>query len=888
MSLRKKTLRILGVVLLSLNILVYAISSNVLLENSAELERQSVHQDVERVLDALDRELADLSKVARDWAWWDDTYQFIEDGNPEYIQSNINDTTFTSLKLNLLILFKSSGQLALAESFDLEQKKEIPVPAQLQTLPNRDLLLQNVDTESSHSGIVLLPQGPILIASEPILTSNNQGPSRGTLLMGAYLDANKVKQLAELTHIPINLQPASSADIPAELGREPRQILVRALNTDAIVGYTLLPDIYGRPALLLRVDIPRAIYHQALNSVYYLLLSLLTVGLVLGTIILLILDKLVLSRLARLNTGVSKVRASGDLSLRVPLAGDDELANLGRTINGMLETVAFSQSELQTSEKKYRSVVNNVKEVIFQTDAIGLWTFLNPAWTVITGFTHSESIGTHFLTYIDAEDRQTSLELFQALVERQKTEYQREIRFLTKAGSSRWIEVYARLMLDPDGRVMGTSGTLNDITERRQTAEALLRARLAEAANQALEKEIAERQRAEAERAELLAQAEAANRLKDEFLSILSHEIRTPLNGILGWAQLLRRGRMEPVKATRALETIERNAKMQAQLIDDLLDVSRIIRGKLSLEVQPLSLVSVVDAVLETLHPAIDAKGIQIEAKLDPAASSVLGDANRLQQVVWNLLTNAVKFTPQGGQVEVRLERVNGSAQIQVQDTGQGIKAEFLPYVFERFRQADSTTTRAQGGLGLGLAIVRHLVELHGGTVQADSAGEGQGATFTVKLPLRAKDSQESEAKQSLPSVWANAVFPGLRVLVVDDETDARELLTFVLEEAGAEVTAVDSTPEALAVLDRWSPSILLSDIGMPGEDGYALIRQIRSRSAAAGGQIPAAALTAYASEEDRTRVLAAGFQFYLTKPIDPVELKETVARLARQILRPL
>ncbi|MBD2014970.1 response regulator [Microcoleus sp. FACHB-53] len=397
-----------------------------------------------------------------------------------------------------------------------------------------------------------------------------------------------------------------------------------------------------------------------------------------------------------------------------------------------------------------------------------------------------------------------------------------------------------------------------------------------------------ERQWAEEKRIQMLAreqearqQAEAANRIKDEFLAVLSHELRSPLNPILGWSKLLRNGRLNAAKTAQALEIIERNAQLQSQLIEDLLDVSRILRGKLSLNMTPVNLAATIKAALETVRLAAEAKSIQIQTLFDPTIGQVLGDTARLQQVIWNLLTNAVKFTPEGGRVEVLLQQIGSQAQIQVRDTGKGISPDFLPHVFEYFRQADATTTRTFGGLGLGLAIVRHLVELHGGTVSADSQGEGQGATFTVRLPLIKDKSDRSKAEGNFsPLVPQSSPLSGIRVLVVDDDTDSREFFAFVLEQLGAQVSTVTSAGEAIAFLEQSQPNILLSDIGMPDMDGYMLMRQIRAMPPEQGGQILAIALTAYAGEIDRQQALAAGFQHHLAKPVEPNELVKVILNL--------
>jgi signal transduction histidine kinase len=389
-------------------------------------------------------------------------------------------------------------------------------------------------------------------------------------------------------------------------------------------------------------------------------------------------------------------------------------------------------------------------------------------------------------------------------------------------------------------------------------------------------------------------QAEEANRMKDEFLATLSHELRTPLNAMLGWAQVLRLGKLDEAASARALETIERNARAQAQLIADLLDVSRIITGKLRLDFQPVELRRIVEAALESVRPAADAKGIRLAITLGPLESPVLGDSDRLQQVVWNLLSNAIKFTAREGAVEVRLGQNGASAEVRVSDTGVGIRPDFLPYVFDRFRQAEGAITRTHGGLGLGLSIVRHLVELHGGTVDVASEGEGKGASFVVSLPMRSaladpKRGAAVEAPQWVEEgleagadPWSGpALLRGLRVLVVEDEDDTRDLLVTALEQCGASVAAAASVADALNRLDEQVPDVLVSDLAMPGEDGFSLIRQVRARPAERGGEVPAAALTAYARAEDRVRSLAAGFQMHVPKPVDPAGLVRLVAALA-------
>lgn len=389
---------------------------------------------------------------------------------------------------------------------------------------------------------------------------------------------------------------------------------------------------------------------------------------------------------------------------------------------------------------------------------------------------------------------------------------------------------------------------------------------------------------------DVLTNLEQANQTKDEFLATVSHELRTPLNAMMGWATILRRGGLDATTTAHALEVLERNARSQAQLIEDLLDVSRIITGKLRLDALPLSLAQVIKAAVDVVHPAADARGVRLEVMLDPLAGPVLGDSGRLQQVVWNLLNNAVKFTLDGGRVQIRLQRTNSHVEIVVSDNGQGISQEFLPFVFDRFRQADGSLARKHGGMGLGLAIVRHLVELHGGTVSAFSAGRNKGSIFTVKLPLMtarnigtvdtASARKQTKARAGIPIDCAPAL-EGLNLLVVEDETDTRELLTTIFQGCKAEVREAASSREAMNLLGEWTPDVLISDIQMPGEDGYSLIRKVRERELSNGTRLPAVALTAHARVDDRVRALSAGFDAHISKPVEPDELIMVVASLA-------
>ncbi|WP_392478909.1 response regulator [Nostoc sp. C110] len=528
-------------------------------------------------------------------------------------------------------------------------------------------------------------------------------------------------------------------------------------------------------------------------------------------------------------------------------------------------------AELRQSEERLRSLSTCSPVGIFEIDTEGGCRYTNPRYQIICGLKAVESLEKSWLESVHPEDRERAVASWSAYIYEGR-DYSEEFRFQTAQGIIRWVQVRSSPMLSGQGELLGYVGTLEDITERKQAEEVRAQVIREQTARQ---------------------EAEAANRMKDEFLAVLSHELRTPLTSMLGWSKILRSKKLDDKATSRALEAIERNAISQMQLIEDILDVSRIIRGQLRLNVSAVNLISVMEAALEAVRPLAEPKEIQLNTVLDTSVGSVYGDPARLQQIVWNLLTNAIKFTPKGGRVEVNLSIVCGEeqqitqkyAQIQVIDTGIGISSEFLPKVFERFRQADSTTTRSHNGLGLGLAIVRHLVELHKGTIFAQSPGSGQGATFTVRLPLlqdNRGNRENREATEEISSSVASTPLAGLKVLVVDDEADTRNLLSFMFEEYGAIATAVASVDEALAVLEQAKADILISDIGMSEQDGYTLIRKLRSLEPEKGGCMPAIALTAYTREEDRLEALSAGFQQYLSKPIDPTKLIAMVASVLK------
>ena len=556
---------------------------------------------------------------------------------------------------------------------------------------------------------------------------------------------------------------------------------------------------------------------------------------------------------------------------RVGLIEKQPLAIPPNEANNITESKG-TQEGLRTSEIRYRRLFEAARDGILILNALTLKiTDVNPFMTELLGYSRDEFLGKELWEIGLFSDREASKTAFRELQEIGYLRYE-DLPLQTTKGERREVEFVSNVYMEADQQVIQCN--IRDITERKNAEKE--REMLLESAQVAH------------------AEAEAANSIKDEFLAILSHELRTPLTSILGWSNMLADGNLDEQASKRALETITRNARAQRQLIDDLLDISRVITGKLRLDVRPVELAPMIQAVVDDLGPAADARSIQLQLAVDPRRSPISGDPDRLQQIIWNLLTNAIKFTPKGGRVQVRFERVESHVEITISDTGQGIALELLPHVFDRFRQSDSSTTRRHGGLGLGLSIVRQLVELHGGTVMAESPGAGAGTTFKVIFPLMSVHHELIDVQMTRPLIGSKPLtdrqpaLNDLRVLVVDDELDARELVAAVLAGCGAEVVSVESAGEALDEMERQRFDVLVSDIGMPLMDGYGLIEKVRQLPAERGGKIPAAALTAYAGVEDRMRILSAGYQMHIPKPVEPAELATVVGSLVRRYAVPL
>jgi PAS domain S-box-containing protein len=530
------------------------------------------------------------------------------------------------------------------------------------------------------------------------------------------------------------------------------------------------------------------------------------------------------------------------------------------------------EERLRTAEERFHLLVDAVTDyAIFMLDPGGHVATWNVGARSLKGYEESEIVGKHFSSFYTAEDRASGKPERLLDTVRREGRSEDESWRVRKDGTRFWANVVITALRNAQGKLLGFAKVTRDLTVRRQAEETERR----------LLREQAGREVAES----MASKAEEANRMKDEFLATLSHELRTPLNAIVGWAAMLARTHHDP-KTAKAIDVISRNAHAQVKMIEDILDVSRIINGKLRIEPKPTDLVAIANDAIEVVRPSATAKRITIELESSSDVTLFVGDPERLQQVVWNLLSNAVKFTEAGGSIRIGIRKDSSNLVLVVGDTGKGIDADFLPFVFDRFKQADSSTTRRYGGLGLGLALVRHIVELHGGTVAVESPGPGQGSTFRVVLPIYALAAERARKRATLPTPEPRSAEPessleGFRVLVVDDDEDARELITAVLEGAGASTEASDSVPGAFIALRRFRPHVLVSDIAMPQEDGYAFIKRLRAMDPAEGGGIPSIALTAYTRNEDRAKALAAGFTTHIGKPVVPADLLAAVANLA-------
>jgi PAS domain S-box-containing protein len=734
MTLRRKTLFIIGATFYGVIILLFFISRNILLDSFLELEKQNSIQNTERALSALLQESSNLEATAGDWAAWDDTYAFIEDADTEYVESNLVDGTFIELRLNLMVFVNSAGQIVFGKAFDLNNEKEIPVPQSLQEhLSPGDILLTHPDEGSSVSGVVLLPESPVLVASRPILTSQSEGPIRGTLVMGRYLDAAEIERLAEATRMPLTLYEFNAPQLPADF-RAARSSLstespisVRPIDEQSVAGYALVKDIYGKPVLMLRADMPRDIYQQGQTTVSYLILSIVGVGLLFGLGTILLLERQVLSRLFRLSKSVMSIGTSGDLSARVVIEGEDEISNLASTINGMLGALQQSEQELRESEERYRLLAENVTDVIWTTDTNLKFTYISPSVTSRLGYSVEEAMSLSWEELLTPSSLEAFKKAFGEIggvknAEQEVVSWSRtmELELKRRDGATAWLEITSTFLHGADGKPIGFVGVGRDITERKQAEEKL--------------------QKLYHEEKQLRQELEAEINKRVEFTRALVHELKTPITPVLASSELL----LEELKEGPLLDlaqNINQGAYNLNQRIDELLDLARGEIGMLRLERHSIDPRELLRRIVDSVMPVALKKGQVLTFEAPSSLASVWADEDRLRQVVLNLINNALKFTSSGGKITLRARDDGANLIVEVQDTGRGMSKEEQAWLFEPYHRLESEVGHLSG-LGLGLSLAKTLVELHGGKIWVESE-KGKGSTFSFSLPLRASGQTE-------------------------------------------------------------------------------------------------------------------------------------------------
>jgi PAS domain S-box-containing protein len=852
MSLRKQTLIIIGATILGLLLILYTTSRVILLGSFTRLEEQNTHQEVARVLDNLSEDLDRLSRTAKDWAAWDDTYAFIGGTYDGYVNDNLTDSVFTNLGINLMLFTDSSGRLVYGKAFDLLGEREVTIPESLQEYLGADApLVRHPDVESSVTGYLLLPEGPILVASQPVVTSAGEGPIIGALIMGYYLNSEQVERLAEKTHSSVTVYRLDDPQLPSDFQAaraalsDQSPILARPLNAKSMAGYTMLNDINGEPILVLRIDMPRDIYQQGQASISYFVGSLAIVSLVFGIVTLSLLERRILSRLANLSARIGRIGESGDLSMRMPVAGHDELSELAGTINWMLD-------RLQESEEKFRKISASAQDAIIMIDSEGNISFWNTAAERIFGHSSQEALGQELCAVLAPERYyeacREAFSKFQRVGQGALVGKTTELEALRKDGTRFPIE------LSLSGVKLGSKwnaiGIIRDITERKQAEDEL---------RQAKEK------------------AEVATHAKSEFLANMSHEIRTPMNAIIGMTELLLDSGLSSEQREYA-EIIRNGGDDLLAIINDILDFSKIESGKLELEERTFNLRDCVEGALDLLAPKAAEKGLELVYIVDNQTPEALaGDVTRLRQILVNLLSNAVKFTESGEiVVSVTCRRVTEQQceiHFAVKDTGIGIPEEKMERLFQSFSQLDASTTRRYGGTGLGLVISKRLSEMMGGTMWVESDGTpGQGSTFHFTFLAKVASRQESVYLRShQPSV------SGKRLLIVDDNASNRRILRQQAQTWGMLPQDTASGSEALEWIRRGDPfDVAILDMHMPEMSGLTLAAEIRKYRDSQ--TLPLVMLTSLGQSREASQDGGQDFAAFLSKPVKSSQLYETLA----------
>jgi|GEM_PF-458627 len=876
MTLRKKTLIVLTTAFLGLIMLVYFGLARFLMADFDELERQSTYQDVQRTVDALTNDIEQMSTVAGDWGSWDEAYAFIEDGNKEFIDSNMADSSFIKLRLNFLLFIHSSGRVVAEKGFDLKKREPVSVPeGLLHQLSSGASLLRHNDTESSFAGIMILDGSPTLVASRPILTSEEKGPVRGTVIMGRYLSTEEIERWSKLVHLPLAVHLYDDTGLPPDFLQsrdsltEASPILVRPLSEQAIGGYALIKNIYGDPGLLLRVERPRTIHLEGRATTRAHLLSVAGVIIVFGVITLLILERMVLSPVGQLSEGVADVARSGDLSVRLATPGKDELAELAVAINGMLSALDSSRQELRASEVRYRAVVEQSSEGIFLFDTHTKQIMeANNAFLDLFGYT-AEEIPEMTVYDLFAGPHMDSGTGTGAGTEKDA----RAIHVLSENSSA----VGEQQCRRKDGSLFDVEASAYGISYSGRTVSCVVI------------RDITKRKQAEAELRLAKEAAEAGNRAKSAFLAGMSHEIRTPMNAIIGMADLLSDTPLLP-EQYKYVQVFKSAGEVLLNIINDILDISKVEAGHIELEEIDFSLSEVVEDICELMAVPAHEKGIELVCHLVPdVPCDLVGDPGRLKQILFNLVGNAAKFTERG-EIVVHVGRADrGKSEdsfgkdereskvrlfFSVEDTGIGIPADKLGVIFDTFAQAEVSVTRKYGGTGLGLAISSKLAELMGGHITVAST-PGKGSTFSFSAEFGISTASRAKCPACTPEDLL-----GVKVLIIDDNATNRMILGEMMSQWGATATEANGGEAGIEELERARKAgapyeLVLLDYRMPGMDGFSTAERIKNAPNPIDTTIMM--LTSDSQPEDIRKVRELGIAKYLIKPIKRCDLEKAI-----------
>ncbi len=747
-GLRGQILPIIGATLMGLLGVIYLSSSTLLLAGFAKFEQQDTARNVKRAVDVLSDEIAKLSFTANDWAAWDDTYAFIEDENPDYIQTNLNDATIARLRLDMMLYIHRSGRIVFGQKFNPETGERVPVDKNTEAIASLrhyltpdSLLVNHPETTSLIEGILQLPEGPMVVVSRPILTGEAEGPIRGTLIMGRYLSVEEIKRLGELTQLSITIQEWDSTELPPDFAAirqgikkdshlkpalllpDQTGIFVEPWDSQTIAGYTLVKDVYKKPAFLLRVELPREIYQQGQRTANFILWVVLVIGVAFLVLTLLLLEKVVLSRLSQLSQDVNHIGSDRDLAVRLPVQGVDELSQLATRINEMLDALDHSQQVRHESEQRYRAVIEQTSESIFLIEPTTQRIIeSNTAFQKLLGYNSEEILSLTLGDFIDHESESIAYNIQRTLSS--QSYHLGERRYRRKDGSIVEVEVSANKIYY--GQRTAISAVVRDITQRKQVERELYQAKVT---------------------------AELANKSKSQFLANMSHELRTPLNAIIGYSEILQEEaeELEPEELNVDLKKIESAGRHLLGLINDILDLSKIEAGKMELYLEAFQVPDTLQEIIFTVQPLVQKNGNQLQVDCEPEIGEMYADITKVRQILFNLLGNASKFTNQGT-IFLRVFQKEGEKIIfEVRDTGIGMTQEQLDKLFQPFTQADTSTTRKYGGTGLGLAIAKQFCQMMGGDISVDSE-LGKGSIFTIHLPLTVRLSTPELLSESIPS----------------------------------------------------------------------------------------------------------------------------------------